>query len=37
MSILSLFTEYVLDEAKIKLSVSYIKGVPMPDEIKVTT
>lgn len=26
--------EFVLDEAKVKLSVSYIKGVPMPDEIK---
>ena len=32
----SLFLEFVLDEAKVKLSVSYIKGVPMPDEIKVT-
>ena len=32
----SFFLEFILDEAKVKLSVSYIKGVPMPDEIKVT-
>ncbi|XP_071178346.1 leucine-rich repeat-containing protein 43-like isoform X13 [Mytilus edulis] len=26
--------EYILDEAKVTLEVGYIKGVPMPDEIK---
>ncbi|KAK6190964.1 hypothetical protein SNE40_002720 [Patella caerulea] len=26
--------EYILDEAKINLSVSYIKGLPVPEEIK---
>ena len=32
-----LFTpEYILDEAKVVFHVSYIKGVPMPDEIKVS-
>ena len=36
LSLFSLSLEFVLDEAKVKLSVSYIKGVPMPDEIKVT-
>ena len=29
------FTEYILDEAKVKLSLSYIKGLPMPEEIQV--
>lgn len=29
------FTEYILDEAKVSLEVTYIKGVPMPDELKV--
>ena len=29
-------SEFILDEAKVKLSVSYIKGIPMPDEIKVS-
>ncbi|CAG2194672.1 Transposon Ty3-G Gag-Pol polyprotein,Transposon Ty3-I Gag-Pol polyprotein,Leucine-rich repeat-containing protein 43 [Mytilus edulis] len=28
--------EYILDEAKVTLEVGYIKGVPMPDEIKVS-
>nr|XP_019925187.2 leucine-rich repeat-containing protein 43 isoform X6 [Crassostrea gigas] len=26
--------EYILDEAKVSLEVTYIKGVPMPDELK---
>ncbi len=28
--------EYILDEAKVQLHVSYIKGVPVPEEIKVS-
>lgn len=28
-------SEYILDEAKVSLEVTYIKGVPMPDELKV--
>jgi hypothetical protein len=30
------FSEHILDEAKVILAVSYIKGIPVPDEIKVS-
>lgn len=35
MGSFTFFTEHILDEAKVKLGVSYIKGIPVPDEIKV--
>ena len=30
------FVEHILDEAKVLLAVSYIKGIPVPEEIKVS-
>ena len=32
-----LFVEYILDEAKVTLEVGNIKGVPMPEEVKVSS
>ena len=29
-------SEYILDEAKVALEVTYLKGVPLPDEVKVS-
>ena len=31
-----MFSEYILDEAKVQLHVSYIKGIPAPNEITVS-
>ena len=32
---LLLLIEYILDEAKTVLSVSFLRGIPMPEEMKV--
>ena len=32
-----LLVEYILDEAKVTLEVGNIKGVPMPEEVKVSS